>query len=59
MTSPSGEWEEDHGKLVGKEFIIIPQAMGKSKPCKWNGTEGYTPAPCRRLKKLTGMCNTK
>ncbi len=37
--TPSGEWEEDHGKLVGKEFIIIPQAIGEEQTLQmeWNG----------------------
>lgn len=37
--TPSGEWKEDHGKLVGKEFIIIPQAIGEEQTLQmeWNG----------------------
>lgn len=37
--TPSGEWKEEDGKLVGKEFIIIPQAVGEEQTLQmeWNG----------------------
>ena len=37
--TPSGEWKKDDGKLVGKEFIIIPQAIGEEQTLQmeWNG----------------------
>lgn len=36
----SGEWKEENGSLVGKEFIVIPQDIDKEKQAiiiEWNG----------------------
>ena len=37
--TPSGEWKEEKGRLTGKEFIIIPQAIGEEQTLQmeWNG----------------------
>ena len=45
--TPHGEWEVESGKLVGKEFIILPQAIndGQIFQMEWNGRIYTCPIP--------------